>query len=336
MKKIKNEAMIQMMLEKSQESFLLAIEVYNKPTIKFRVEGFCFFICNAWELLLKAYMLNSDMSIYFKDKKNINRTISLRDALLKIFTNSKDPLRINLETVIGIRNMANHLIIPEYAALMNEVFMACTRNYTIKLKSLFNINISNKIPSNFLTMFIPSESLTVDIEGNYGKEIFNQYMKTKRFLTHAYAENSNNEYVNESYAVSFELTLKKTSDKDKADLLVANVSSGKAQVGTISIIKNANEKTHPLSCNQLIQKVNEEFESKNIKITPISDKAKTYFTTTYFFILSKEYKFKENEEFACKHVIGKTVQYSYSFKLVQKIIDLFVDNPDIIVKIKKS
>ena len=31
------------LLEKSQEAFILAIEIYNKPTIKYRVEGFSFF-----------------------------------------------------------------------------------------------------------------------------------------------------------------------------------------------------------------------------------------------------------------------------------------------------
>ena len=31
------------LLEKSKEAFVLAIEIYNKPTIKYRVEGFAFF-----------------------------------------------------------------------------------------------------------------------------------------------------------------------------------------------------------------------------------------------------------------------------------------------------
>ena len=53
------------MLDKSEEAFLMAIEIYNKPTIKYRLEGFAFFICNAWELLLKAKMLNEGKSIYY-------------------------------------------------------------------------------------------------------------------------------------------------------------------------------------------------------------------------------------------------------------------------------
>ena len=46
------------LIDKSKEAFMMAIEVYNKPSIKYRVEGFSFFICNAWELMLKAHMIN--------------------------------------------------------------------------------------------------------------------------------------------------------------------------------------------------------------------------------------------------------------------------------------
>lgn len=42
------------LIDKAKEAFLMAIEVYNKPSIRYRVEGFSFFICNAWELMLKA------------------------------------------------------------------------------------------------------------------------------------------------------------------------------------------------------------------------------------------------------------------------------------------
>lgn len=45
------------LIDKAKEAFILAIEIYNKPSIRYRLEGFSFFICNAWELMLKAYMI---------------------------------------------------------------------------------------------------------------------------------------------------------------------------------------------------------------------------------------------------------------------------------------
>ena len=69
------------LLDKSKEAFTMAIEIYNKPTIKYRIEGFSFFICNAWELMLKAYMIKAkgENSIYYKD--NPERTLSLENCI---------------------------------------------------------------------------------------------------------------------------------------------------------------------------------------------------------------------------------------------------------------
>ena len=82
---------------KSREAFIMGLEIFNKPTLKYRVEGFTFFICNAWELLLKSEIIKrfGEDTIYYKD--NINRTISISEAIRKIFTNENDPLRKNLE-----------------------------------------------------------------------------------------------------------------------------------------------------------------------------------------------------------------------------------------------
>ena len=87
------------LLNKSKEAFMMAIEIYNKPTIHYRVEGFSFFICNAWELMLKAHIINKfgESKIYYPD--NPNRTISLENCISKIFTNNKTPLRLNLEKI---------------------------------------------------------------------------------------------------------------------------------------------------------------------------------------------------------------------------------------------
>ena len=57
------------LLNKSQEAFLLAIELYNRPTIRYHAEGCCFFLCNAWELMLKAYIIRvmGYEAVYYPD-----------------------------------------------------------------------------------------------------------------------------------------------------------------------------------------------------------------------------------------------------------------------------
>lgn len=42
------ENLSERLVNKSVEAFIMGLEIYNKPTIKYRIEGFSFFICNAW------------------------------------------------------------------------------------------------------------------------------------------------------------------------------------------------------------------------------------------------------------------------------------------------
>ena len=66
--------LINRMVQKSEEAFIFAIEVINKPTSKHRTENFVFNICNAWELILKAKIVRDlgENKIYL-DKQYIRR-----------------------------------------------------------------------------------------------------------------------------------------------------------------------------------------------------------------------------------------------------------------------
>ena len=67
------KAKYQHLLEKSVQASLSAIEIYNKPDFKYREESFSILMVNAWELLLKAKILqdnNNDLkSLYIIDKE---------------------------------------------------------------------------------------------------------------------------------------------------------------------------------------------------------------------------------------------------------------------------
>lgn len=88
----KNKELSKKLVDKSIEAFILGLEIYNKPTIKYRIEGFSFLICNAWELMLKAKLLKEDKSIYYTD--NPERTISINETISKIYTDKSTRIRI--------------------------------------------------------------------------------------------------------------------------------------------------------------------------------------------------------------------------------------------------
>ena len=148
-----------LLLEKSKEAFILAVEIYNKPTIRYRVEGFAFFICNAWELMLKSHLIKTkgEQSIYYKD--NPERTINLENCIKLVFTNENDPLRLNLEKIIELRNTSTHFITEEYEMVYVPLFQSCLFNFGEKMQKFHGVDITELISLNFLNLVVKEKAL---------------------------------------------------------------------------------------------------------------------------------------------------------------------------------
>lgn len=88
-----------LMLEKSIAAMLSAIEIYNKPDFKYREETFSVLCINAWELLLKAKILNlasnNVASLYAMEYRTLKS--GKKSTVKRPKTNrSGNPLSINL------------------------------------------------------------------------------------------------------------------------------------------------------------------------------------------------------------------------------------------------
>lgn len=144
------------LVEKSVDAYVLSLETINRLSIKYRVESFTHLICNAWELLLKARVLDVQTSrdaIYYKTKRGEpKRTISLRDALSKVVPNEKEALRRNLEVVADLRDEAMHFVISEVPNDVLLLFQACVINYHKKLNEWFGISLSDRVTVGMMTI----------------------------------------------------------------------------------------------------------------------------------------------------------------------------------------
>lgn len=170
------------LLAKSTEAFLVAIELYNKPTIRYRVEGFSLFICNAWELMLKSHMIKKfgEKSVYYKD--NPERTITLENCIASIFTNKKAPLRLNLEKIIELRNTSTHFITEEYEMVYIPLFQSCVFNFTEKMQEFHGIDMTEIIPQNFLTLTVGMKAFKEsEIKAKYPEEIATKLIDTNKY-----------------------------------------------------------------------------------------------------------------------------------------------------------
>jgi hypothetical protein len=295
------------LLNKSVEAFILGIEVYNKPTIKYRVEGFSFFICNAWELMLKAHLIKTkgDRSIYYKD--NPERTITLENCIKLVFTNDKDPLRLNLEKIVQLRNTSTHFITTEYEMVYVPLFQACVLNFTDKLLDFHGIDITTIIPHNFLTLNITMEAIdSAKIIAKYPEEIAKKLISLNEEIEEMSAVK------NPNFAIVIEHHHYIVKDKKKATSLVAIDNSAEAKVKLIKEVKDPN-KTHPYTTKGAIEFIKDKLPKLGLNLD---------FNKYIFGLFVSYYDLKGNERFHYTYKVGNTVFHSYS----QQAIDLIINS----------
>lgn len=309
------------LIEKSKEAFVMAIEIYNKPTIRYRVEGFSFFICNAWELMLKAHMINKygNESIYYKD--NPGRTITLENCLQKIFTNEKAPLRRNLSKIIELRNTSTHFITEEYEMIYIPLFQACILNYVEKMQEFHNVDMTKVVPQNFLTLAVSMKALDKNvIRAKYPEEIANKIITTNEKLEPMIAEN------NQSFAIKIEHLHFITKDKNKATSFVYVDKNADAGVKIIKELKDPNN-THKYTMKTAIKEITRRLQAAGIEFD----------MNQYIFnLFNKVYGIKENEKYCYIHKQYSQPSYTYSMQAIELIVGEIQKDPDNIVEKLKN
>lgn len=156
----------QKFVDKSHAAMVGAIEVYNKPTFAYREETFCILAINAWELLLKAKLLqegrNDPKCIQVREPRKLksgakstkqttvkkNRTGNPMTLQLAACITALDKLgmpinqqtSLNLEALTDVRDNATHFIVPSALLQRNVLELACAnvRNYVTLTKEWFD------------------------------------------------------------------------------------------------------------------------------------------------------------------------------------------------------
>ncbi len=314
--------------DKAKESFTMAIELYNKPTIKYRVEGFSMFICNAWELMLKAYMIKKwgESSIYYTNHPD--RTISLSDCIKKVFTNDKDPLRLNLEKIIELRNTSTHFITEEYEMVYVPLFQACVLNFNDKILDFLDIDMTEIIPQNFLTLSVSLKSLNnSEISAKYPEIISKKLISMKDSVEQlAATENS-------KFAITINVNHYITKNKKSADAIFHIAKDGEDPIAVMKELKDP-ESVYKYTTKSSIDTINSMLKRK--KITPKYHGDCAVFNKFHFSNIVKYYGIKDNNKFCWQYSVGNTTFYRYSLQALEFIVSEIEKDPDCILdNIKK-
>ncbi len=163
----------QKLFEKSVAAITSAVEIYNKPAFRYRDETFALLALNAWELLLKARVVQINggkqkaIFIYekrktktgtFSSKEYLKRsrsnnplTIGIRSAMGKLdlhaATRLPDAVKNNIEALIEVRDCSAHFFSPSIALRRQllEVGTAAVRNFVWYSRKWFGRDLSDDL-----------------------------------------------------------------------------------------------------------------------------------------------------------------------------------------------
>lgn len=312
---------VERLCDKSQEAFILAIELYNRPTIKYRVEGCAFFLCNAWELLLKAFITKrrGEEAIYYPGKNG--RTLSLDDCIRKVFTNANDPLRRNLERVVDLRNTSTHFVVEEYEGIYAPILQACVENYDRKARELMGIEISDRIPENHLMLSVRRSSVDMEeCRARYSPEVVGRMISARSDVLSNADEDGNRRY-----AFTYTTELRMTKRKD-ADLEFRIDSGSDMPVAILKQVVDPKDK-YPFRAKAVVEAVNRKVSKAGIKLE-CGGCAKPSFTTSDFNLFTKLYGMKDDQRYSTNTNMGsESAWYAYSQQAIDDIFAVLKANP---------
>ncbi|WP_222416854.1 DUF3644 domain-containing protein [Yersinia aldovae] len=219
------------LLEKAVAASVTAIEIYNKPDFKFREESFSILMINAWELLLKARLvqLNDDNqdAIYQKNKGDVvlsqsgnPKTISVSRAisLLESIGGLNKIVADNIRLLIVIRDECVHFISDDNQLCLKiqAIGTASLKNFMTLAMQWFEYNFNR---FNFYLMPVSFYHLTdmcsFSIDDNSRANVF-------KFLNDVEHEHDDDDDSNFSISLRLETKLVKTSSDEAVQFRVTD------------------------------------------------------------------------------------------------------------------
>ncbi len=128
---------IRNLIKKAHNSALLAVEIYNKPIISYRTEGFIVMMMIAWTALFHAIFLYKNESIKYRKDDSEEDYFDLRKCVRKFEGKSKKEIEANLSLLIDIRDRIVHRDNTEIDDRLFGYCQACLLNFETLLISTF-------------------------------------------------------------------------------------------------------------------------------------------------------------------------------------------------------
>ncbi|WP_106225639.1 DUF3644 domain-containing protein [Legionella pneumophila] len=284
------EKFVHNLYQKSKNSFLTALQLYNSPNQPSRVELFAMLMANSWELLLKGEIVQTNElgAIY---KNNSSQTISCRDALKKKYSENSN-IRKNIEEILNIRDQAVHLAINEIQYDLCRLFQSTILNYVKKYNEITGGTPLPSMNSGLLNLIIEGNTVSTNI-------LKQRYGKTSADIVQKFLEKlkkQSNEINSPEFAISIDYKLCLTKNESASDITLQSGNNGEKAIRIYEPIDPT--RSHPYKTFDARDAINSRINPKKI-------------TNHIFYKIVKKYKIKSNRDYF--YLNESTPRYSEKF-----------------------
>ena len=301
--------------DSSIEAFIMGLGVINSPSIKYRLEAFLFLFCNAWELLLKAKLLDHGRAIFYrKQRGKPRRSLSLVDCVNRLFTSDTDPIKLNVLKVAELRDQATHLVIPLVPVDIMGMFQAGVLNYAHKLEEWFGIALSERVPLGMMALVFDADPRHYSLDSPVVKRKMSaetvRWLKEFQVSIRSQAAAMGTEA--DRFYVPINLKLAIVRNPEKADIVLSAGTTG--ELGVVIEVPRDTDTNWPFLQKDVVAQVNTRLQGRKTvnsydvyavrKVHNIDSKAQFYY---------------------CSTIRGRTPQYSPQF--VQWLVREFERDP---------
>ncbi len=314
----------------SRNEFILAIELFNRPSTPNRLDAFLTHFISGFEKLLKAILIekNGKDSIWRKPLSN-KKTKSISE-IASILYNENDSMRLNLEYLVELRNLSTHYILPELEPIASRYFQSAVFNYSKTFQSFANEPPIELKGIGLLSLIIEGTRYSqTSLKEKYGQSTAIQVKKVLEKF-----ETKSKEINNMEFAIPIELSIGIVNKSQEPENTLANLSSSKPIY--VQKIKDP-KKTHPYMAKDLVHQIDMRLKQKysEEKLAQILPKReKTKFNMQDFTCITENENWKHNSnKYHFDH--GSQAKHTYSDECINFIINKIESDKEYLTLVKK-
>lgn len=240
------------LVKNSVAGIMSAIEIHNKPIIKYRYEIVVLLVLNAWELLIKAYLYkyHKEVKLFLKDGTTKPFENCLNITNLKIGKNF-NPIQENLGVLYEYRNKVAHFYINDLDPIIYSLIRKNITFYHKFLQKYFGIDLSKEsdlvlLPIGFKKPLSPTDYISnISVSFGASKEV-KSFLKTLLDAT----KRLNDAQIDETIFVDFKMNLTNVNKIKNADLV-----AGIGDINNSELVFDVNKKARVFKIGKEGEKV---------------------------------------------------------------------------------